>query len=659
MNTHIKEACKQYITQEVNPEYAIMINGPWGCGKTYFIDELLKESWLRNEDDNIEKNVVKISLYGVTSKEDIEVQLFYSTHKVLNNEILKGAGKLVDTFLVGKYNVDGKTAMSMCFKGWSKNVKVIIVDDVERSSMPMHDVMGYFYNYIIEQNIRIIFIGNEDEIKSENGSKDEKYIRTKEKVIGETYTIIPQVEDALKHFLSKKRKLDIQNLDEDKVAKKCIDIINKLGIYNLRITWQALVKVQKLLKEIVKSDSFNKVSYNEDEYNEGDHSKSDYLLEVIEIFMVLYLQYAKGYFSKDDKSVYSDMITEEEKDSYFKSIISDIIGAYKNRGCSIKVITEIDSLEKGNGELLNKIKGFDRIYHSFVPLRILGEDGNEFWTDFLYYSKIDRSLLEKAIEEDSNWFTPSKKINSNLYKLVSQNLDMEQEEFDRVYNNTIEEFKSGYYKKLSELIQGYSMCLIYKEYGIREYKKDEIKELFDLILKNTDFHVEMRTDYFYELRHSCMGHSDSIQMQSDEGKKFIEKLKSKIDEKRLNILRSDFIKLFDRVNNIDTLSKWANLLYNELYLDKDILDWIDLDDIFQKLILLPYSEQIYFAEALDKRLMIICSSERYNEHHQINNKYLKEITEKYKKYYDEIEIGSIFRYRYKFILDKYYAISIY
>lgn len=73
MNTYVKENIKKYVELDANPEYAILLNGAWGCGKTYFINELLKESWLNKPKD---KEVIKISLYGLNSTKEIENQLF-------------------------------------------------------------------------------------------------------------------------------------------------------------------------------------------------------------------------------------------------------------------------------------------------------------------------------------------------------------------------------------------------------------------------------------------------------------------------------------------------------------------------------------------------------------------------------------------------------
>lgn len=40
----IRERCLSYIDEwDSNPEYAILLTGAWGCGKNYFVQNLLKE----------------------------------------------------------------------------------------------------------------------------------------------------------------------------------------------------------------------------------------------------------------------------------------------------------------------------------------------------------------------------------------------------------------------------------------------------------------------------------------------------------------------------------------------------------------------------------------------------------------------------------------
>lgn len=50
MNKLILQFLNDYI-QNTDPQYAVMLKGKWGCGKTYFIKQWLKTFEHKNSDD--------------------------------------------------------------------------------------------------------------------------------------------------------------------------------------------------------------------------------------------------------------------------------------------------------------------------------------------------------------------------------------------------------------------------------------------------------------------------------------------------------------------------------------------------------------------------------------------------------------------------------
>ena len=52
-------------------DYALMINGKWGCGKTYYLERDFKDFIKKKNSDNAKFSVALISLYGVSSPEDL------------------------------------------------------------------------------------------------------------------------------------------------------------------------------------------------------------------------------------------------------------------------------------------------------------------------------------------------------------------------------------------------------------------------------------------------------------------------------------------------------------------------------------------------------------------------------------------------------------
>lgn len=69
------ERIQDYIKESIY-KYAVMIDGNWGCGKTYFIKEKLINIL---KDKNPNKKFIYISLYGLATINDIEQAIYIET----------------------------------------------------------------------------------------------------------------------------------------------------------------------------------------------------------------------------------------------------------------------------------------------------------------------------------------------------------------------------------------------------------------------------------------------------------------------------------------------------------------------------------------------------------------------------------------------------
>ena len=63
---------------DTNYRYAILIEGEWGCGKTYFVLNDLQTAIKKYESAHTKRNIRYISLYGCKSIEEIEENLYWS-----------------------------------------------------------------------------------------------------------------------------------------------------------------------------------------------------------------------------------------------------------------------------------------------------------------------------------------------------------------------------------------------------------------------------------------------------------------------------------------------------------------------------------------------------------------------------------------------------
>jgi len=61
INLNTKNLIKYYCSLEVEPEYALMVKGPWGCGKSHLVKDCIKDLKQENQDFKF----LHVSLYGI------------------------------------------------------------------------------------------------------------------------------------------------------------------------------------------------------------------------------------------------------------------------------------------------------------------------------------------------------------------------------------------------------------------------------------------------------------------------------------------------------------------------------------------------------------------------------------------------------------------
>ena len=216
MNKNIINFLNEYV-EIPNPQYAIMLRGAWGCGKTFFIHQWMKQ--LNNKDaDKLEWQPIYVSLYGLTNIQQITEQINKEISPWLYSKGMKLAKKIlkVASTIALKYDLDmdgdGKNEGSVTYNLDSilllkednieiKGNKILIFDDLERCDVKLETLLGYI-NYFSEHcKCKVIIIGDEDKITAkENKDGNLKFKDFKEKTIGRTFEIIVNVEETLDFF---------------------------------------------------------------------------------------------------------------------------------------------------------------------------------------------------------------------------------------------------------------------------------------------------------------------------------------------------------------------------------------------------------------------------------------------------------------------------
>jgi len=283
-------------------DYAIMINGEWGSGKTYFWNNKIK-----NKIDSLHLNgknytTIYMSLYGISNLEDISKKIFIETTQLMDKNMRKYMNS------TGQQSIPeyAKTGLDMAnlfgvtqngdkvdySKFFSTDDKVLCFDDLERANVDVIDILGYINNFVEHDHIKTIIICNEKELatklkstnlemktfiatylldKEGDLSKTDKpmvekiqdkieyvfdkandYERIKEKLIGETFEYVPEFNYIINGILMRYENNTelIRFLRES--TNYIISTFNKSGTRNLRILKHALNDFKKVFEMVNK-----------------------------------------------------------------------------------------------------------------------------------------------------------------------------------------------------------------------------------------------------------------------------------------------------------------------------------------------------------------------------------------------------------------------
>ncbi|MBY6128771.1 KAP family NTPase [Qipengyuania aquimaris] len=245
-NQAAQEYLEEYCTPQVTRDFAVLLDGPWGAGKTHFIKE-----FLRNH-----PNHLYISLYGVSSVRQIDEEIFRQLHPVLASKGMRVLGRVGKAALRGafKFDFDGDgkddgtlslTVPDLDLKKEFSDPKghLLVFDDLERASMPIRQVLGYINVFVEHAEMKAIIIANEDELLKRE--EDERYLEIKEKLVGQTLRISASVEEAYSEFLKGIDNPRVRAFLESQ-RNAAIGVHLESGTDNLRLLKQALWDYERL-----------------------------------------------------------------------------------------------------------------------------------------------------------------------------------------------------------------------------------------------------------------------------------------------------------------------------------------------------------------------------------------------------------------------------
>lgn len=263
VNHHIKDFIEYYIVLD-QPQYAVLLSGKWGSGKTFFVNQVLDTYHQYN-------NIVKVSLFGLKTKDELHKQVLLKLFNIDDTHDISVTAKLVGQVLK-KFTGVNLSDMPM---GWALRQEgnqnaLFVFDDLERSNIELIELHGYINELIETHKQKVILLADEDML-----NHNENYLRFKEKTIGKTFQIEQDLDSVFTAFLHelKNSKEILQN--NQSVIKTVFDMA---GYKNLRSLRQGLLEFDRLIEH----------------FEQKFKNHAELMAEIIRIFFVLTFEIKSG-----------------------------------------------------------------------------------------------------------------------------------------------------------------------------------------------------------------------------------------------------------------------------------------------------------------------------------------------------------------------------
>lgn len=461
----IKDKIKEYLNNPALFKRALIIDGGWGTGKSYFINHFMRDPL--NVLDKV-KYFKIMDMSQIFINENFLIQLNYfsesinSNNSPNNNFIKKILKKKAINFnnkeklLIGNvrdYHISTKIAydiisyINICFCNIKKyNEHVLIIDELERCKD--ESVIQWLFLKLskLQENkgIRVIIIMNYNEMS----------------------TSIQKIFDEWEEKLS---SIKIKINKSEYVLNKIKDFnINKNEDVNIRLLENYEIISNIIDKEINLLSSKNKKETNEMIKLEVKHLKQDILSLFLKEERDKKNNSKKELYKKIDSVLENDMLNIDNKQKNINEIVKDYFLLQKPINYMVEENNQGLNIDKEDMKNMN----YDSLY------KILKDISNRFTDEncgLLF--EIDEFYKKIVLE---NMFYKNKK---NNYKTVIKT-------FKKIFNNknicNVVQIKSAYYRK--NYFDKYSLLsyidFFYNSLNIKNKEKKYLNNLIIMFIEN-------------------------------------------------------------------------------------------------------------------------------------------------------------------------------
>ena len=314
-NKHIEKYFDYYFDGEKNFEYAVLLNGAWGSGKTWFIKEYIQKQESKG------KKVAYISLNGLSKTSDIDDEIFRCIHPILGSKGARLAGQILKGAIKAtiRVDLDGDSKPDSTVNVSVPDIKlpdylridnnfILVFDDLERCKLKIEEVLGYINYFVEQESIKTLIISNATEIQ-----QNEYFLKIKEKLIGATFNYTEDQDLAIQSILDEVLDGDLRTLLNSNL-ELIKQIFNQVGYQNLRSFKQTVFDFKRF--------------YKKEFFEWNGNFESEIFEKVLKAFLILSLENKKGRFEKEILNFKLDELepTADEKRKRALRHLSSFVG---------------------------------------------------------------------------------------------------------------------------------------------------------------------------------------------------------------------------------------------------------------------------------------------------------------------------------------------
>ena len=545
---YIEQIFTDYIKAK-GTQHAILLNGSWGCGKTYFWRNTLEEIAKVND-----FKTIYVSLNGISKIDDLAHQFFiklipFFTRNQESNiikQVTKVLGNVLNKLSANYFNTD----LSEIFEGviierFNFSKHIVCFDDLERCQIPVKEVLGFINNLVEHKNLKAIILANEFEVEKSDG-----YERIKEKVIGRDLKFEPDIFSILPILFSKyKEKTDFYDFLTSQ-KDFIIEILVEYKQDNLRIISFYLDTLERIFPVL-------------------NNIEAEHIREIVFFSAIITIEYKRGGLSSLDYKDFKDL---DKINEYFFS----------------RSIT--DEMENSDKEEVERTKTYaEMFYEKYLDKRIKTYFFYPSIYSYILSGYFNQTDLENEIKKHYSEVIP-KEVQDFRALINHKFRELSDDDFESLTKSVLQYAKEGKYS-IYDYVQIAILFYFFSEKNLITESKNDIDEIIKNGLDNAKLRKQINDSTLESILYFKDKNPDITEIKS-----LVKKIHDEIKKEEHIANSKEFIKCLKSQDEVALAD-----FFEKHILSKELFQYMEEKLLFNAILDISNKQLFNFTKLLQRR----------------------------------------------------------